>query len=96
MNGFRQLSLKQSMMGHFDFRDSPVKRRRNNGQSSFAATHPATNNFSKDDGLLGEVGQRMSKLAHLFVEMPVLQDLIGATGKLSQIYLKVDDRANTG
>ena len=35
------------------------------------------------------------KLAHLFVEMPVLQELIGATGKVSTIYLKLDDPANT-
>ena len=34
------------------------------------------------------------KLAHLFVDVRMLQDLIGATGKLSQIYLKVDDPAN--
>ncbi len=35
------------------------------------------------------------KLSHLFVELPVLQDMIGATGKVSQIYLKLDNPANT-
>ena len=34
------------------------------------------------------------KLAHLFVELPVLQDMVGATGKVSQIYLKVDNPDN--
>jgi putative ABC transport system permease protein len=32
------------------------------------------------------------KLGHLFVQMSVLQDMIGATGKVSQIFLKVDDK----
>jgi putative ABC transport system permease protein len=36
------------------------------------------------------------KLGHQFVQLPVLQDLIGATGKLTQIYLKLDNRKNTG
>jgi putative ABC transport system permease protein len=35
------------------------------------------------------------KLAHLFVQIGVLQDLIGASGKVSQIYLKLDNSANT-
>lgn len=35
------------------------------------------------------------KLAHLFVEIKVLQSLIGSTGKVSQIYLKLDNPANT-
>ena len=35
------------------------------------------------------------KLAHLFVQIQVLQDLIGSTGKVSQIYLKLDDPRNT-
>jgi putative ABC transport system permease protein len=35
------------------------------------------------------------KLAHLFVQIGVLQDLIGAGGKVSQIYLKLDDPRNT-
>jgi putative ABC transport system permease protein len=35
------------------------------------------------------------KLAHQFVQLPVLQNLIGATGKLTQIYLKLDNPANT-
>lgn len=35
------------------------------------------------------------KLAHLFVELPVLQDLIAATGKVSMIYIKLDNPANT-
>ncbi len=35
------------------------------------------------------------KLAHLFVDVRNLQDLVGATGKLSQIYLKLDDPSNT-
>lgn len=33
------------------------------------------------------------KLARIFVQLPVLQELTGNTGKLSQIYLKVDDPA---
>jgi putative ABC transport system permease protein len=35
------------------------------------------------------------KLAHQFVRISVLQDLIGATGKLSQIFLKLDNKSNT-
>lgn len=35
------------------------------------------------------------KLAHLFVPVGILQDLIGSTGKVSQIYLKLDNVANT-
>ncbi len=35
------------------------------------------------------------KLAHLFVDIHVLQDLIGSTGKVSQIYLKLDNPRNT-
>jgi putative ABC transport system permease protein len=35
------------------------------------------------------------KLSHLFVSLPFLQDLIGATGKLSQIYIKLDDPDRT-
>jgi putative ABC transport system permease protein len=35
------------------------------------------------------------KLAHIFVDMHTLQDLTGNTGKVSQIYLKLDDPANT-
>ena len=35
------------------------------------------------------------KMSHLFVELPVLQDLIGATDKLSIIYLKLDNPDNT-
>jgi putative ABC transport system permease protein len=35
------------------------------------------------------------KLAHLFVRIGVLQDLIGASGKVSQIYIKLDDPRNT-
>ncbi len=34
-------------------------------------------------------------LAHVLVPLPVLQDLDSATGKVSQIYLKVDDPKNT-
>ncbi len=33
------------------------------------------------------------KLSHLFVHLPVLQRMVGATGKLGVIYLKVDDPA---
>ena len=36
------------------------------------------------------------KMSHLFVELPVLQDLVGATNKLSIIYLKLDNPDNTG
>jgi putative ABC transport system permease protein len=35
------------------------------------------------------------KLAHLFVHIGVLQEMIGSKGKLSQIYLKLDNPANT-
>jgi putative ABC transport system permease protein len=35
------------------------------------------------------------KLAHLFVQIGVLQDLVGAGSKVSQIYLKLDDPRNT-
>jgi putative ABC transport system permease protein len=35
------------------------------------------------------------KLAHLFVQIQVLQDLVGSAGKVSQIYLKLDDPRNT-
>ena len=35
------------------------------------------------------------KLAHMFVDIGVLQKLIGATGKFSAIYLKLDDPKNT-
>jgi putative ABC transport system permease protein len=35
------------------------------------------------------------KLAHLFVEIASLQKLIGATGKVSAIYIKLDNPANT-
>ena len=35
------------------------------------------------------------KLAHLFVQMPRLQELIGSTGRVSQIWLKLDDPRNT-
>ena len=34
------------------------------------------------------------KLSHLFVQLPVLQDLIGATNKVSQVYLKLDSPDN--
>jgi putative ABC transport system permease protein len=36
------------------------------------------------------------KMSHMFVELPVLQDLVGATNKLSIIYLKLDNPDNTG
>lgn len=35
------------------------------------------------------------KLAHLFVQIQVLQNLMGSTGKVSQVYLKLDDPRNT-
>jgi putative ABC transport system permease protein len=35
------------------------------------------------------------KLAHLFVQIQVLQELLSATGKVSQVYLKLDDSRNT-
>jgi putative ABC transport system permease protein len=35
------------------------------------------------------------KLSHIFVNLKVLQELDSCTGKLSQIYLKLDDSANT-
>jgi putative ABC transport system permease protein len=35
------------------------------------------------------------KLAHIFLPLATLQDLDGSVGKVAQIYLKVDDPANT-
>jgi len=35
------------------------------------------------------------KLAHIFLPLSVLQDLDGTPGKVAQIYLKLDDSANT-
>ena len=35
------------------------------------------------------------KLAHLFVQIRVLQDLIGSAGKVGGVYLKLDDPRNT-
>jgi putative ABC transport system permease protein len=35
------------------------------------------------------------KLSHIFVELKVLQELDSSTGKLSQIFLKLDDPSNT-
>ena len=35
------------------------------------------------------------KLAHLFIPLHELQDLVSATGKISFVYLKLDDPANT-
>ena len=35
------------------------------------------------------------KLAHIFLPMSVVQDLDATTGKVAQIYLKLDDPANT-
>lgn len=35
------------------------------------------------------------KLAHIFLPLSVLQDLDGSTGKVAQIYLKLDDSTNT-
>ena len=34
------------------------------------------------------------KLGHLFVQMPVLQEMVGANGNVSQIFLKLDNPAN--
>jgi len=34
------------------------------------------------------------KLAHIFLPIAVLQDLTGCTGKVSQVYLKVDNQSN--
>jgi len=36
------------------------------------------------------------KLAHMFVNIGVLQALVGETGKVSHIYIKLDDPRNTG
>jgi len=35
------------------------------------------------------------KLSHIFLPLPVVQDLASSTGKVSQIYLKLDDPKNT-
>ena len=35
------------------------------------------------------------KLAHIFLPLSTLQDLDGSSGKVAQIYLKLDDPANT-
>ena len=51
------------------------------------------NVLNKDWNVAGIV--EGGKLAHLFVRIEVLQDLIGSTGKVSQIYLKLDDPRNT-
>jgi putative ABC transport system permease protein len=51
------------------------------------------NVLSKDWNVAGIV--EGGKLAHLFVQIGVLQGLIGSTGKVSQIYLKLDDPRNT-
>jgi putative ABC transport system permease protein len=34
------------------------------------------------------------KLSHMFIQLPILQNLMGSTGKVSQIYLKLDDPKN--
>ena len=49
--------------------------------------------LNRDWNVVGVV--EPGKLAHLFVQIQVLQNLIGATGKVSQIYLKLDDPRNT-
>ena len=35
------------------------------------------------------------KLAHIVLPLPVVQDLLSSTGKVTQIYVKLDDPANT-
>jgi putative ABC transport system permease protein len=64
----------------------------------YAAQRHATagqklNVMNRDWNVAGVV--EPGKLAHIFVEIHTLQDLTGNTGKLSQIYLKLDDPANT-
>ncbi|HEY3825028.1 MAG TPA: FtsX-like permease family protein [Bryobacteraceae bacterium] len=49
--------------------------------------------LGKDWNVVGVV--EGGKLAHLFVQLQVLQDLIGSPGKVTQIYLKLDDPRNT-
>jgi putative ABC transport system permease protein len=51
------------------------------------------NVLSKDWNVAGIV--EGGKLAHLFVQIQVLQNLIGSTGKVSTVYLKLDDPRNT-
>jgi putative ABC transport system permease protein len=50
------------------------------------------NIFHRDWNVAGIV--EPGKLSHLFVQLPVLQDMIGASDKVSQIYLKLDDPKN--
>ena len=47
---------------------------------------------NRDWNLVGVV--EPGKLSHIFVQLPVLQSLFGASNKLSVIYLKVDDERN--
>ena len=51
------------------------------------------NVMNRDWNVVGIV--EPGKLAHLFVDIHVLQDLTGSTAKISQVYLKLDDPANT-
>jgi len=49
--------------------------------------------LNRDWNVVGVV--EPGKLAHLYVRIDVLQSLTGNTGKVSQIYLKLDDPRNT-
>lgn len=49
--------------------------------------------LNRDWNIVGIV--EPGKLAHLFVQMQKLQELIASTGKVSQVYLKLDDAKNT-
>jgi putative ABC transport system permease protein len=49
--------------------------------------------FNRDWNVAGIV--EPGKLAHIFVPLAVAQEMASSTGKLSQIYLKLDDSKNT-
>ena len=51
------------------------------------------NLFNRDWNVAGVV--EPGKLSHIFLPLPVLQDLDGTQGKVAQIYLKLDDPKNT-
>jgi putative ABC transport system permease protein len=51
------------------------------------------NVLNRDWNVAGVV--EAGKLSHLFLPLNVLQDLEGSEGKIAQVYLKVDDPANT-
>ena len=49
--------------------------------------------LNRDWNVVGVV--EPGKMAHLMVQLPVLQDLMGSSNKVSQIYIRLDDPRNT-